>query len=291
MNDQSYIPISHSALAAFLTCPRKFQLYPKYKVKSYEEPLRTGHIAHKVFQKFSQGQNLNDIYKYIDEEVTKELETHMNVPDISKICYKMAGMLKGMCAGNPYWKDIIPYIQHTELNFSYTLPQFGIFGLHGFIDAIIKTPNGCFVIEYKTTGDIRRFTHTKALRANLQATIYYYACKHMGIDIRGVMFMIFKKPQIRQTKKETPEMFEQRLIEDYKARPEFYFYKDFTYRDKDSTDFENRLIKHFSRIERCFQEDDFWMNEESCYGFKPCVFLPICQNDPNWKDYYEEISE
>ncbi|GAG66007.1 unnamed protein product, partial [marine sediment metagenome] len=96
-----------------------------------------------------------------------------------------------------------------------------------------------WIVELKTSA---RPETLKAL--DFQTISYIWAKYKWDYQLpKGVLKRIIRKPLIKQTKKETPEEFQDRLIKDYVNRPEFYFISMSTEVTKDT-------IKNFEKYLR-----------------------------------------
>lgn len=157
----------------------------------------------------------------------------------------------------------------------------------GKVDGIGLDPNGRqFVVDYKLKGSFDRMKHEDVLRKNFQASFYYYLNLPSLPDLEYVQFRMCKRPMIRQTKKETFEGYLERLYNDYKERPDFYFYEANTFRDPKDKSFLMNLSLIIVRILASRSSGHWQENSPACAG---CNYLAACVEKMGWEDMYDWV--
>ena len=163
------------------------------------------------------------------------------------------------------------------------------FMLAGKVDDLIKTNNEWWLVEYKTAGTVDK-SYIDKLMLDTQITTYIYAIqKFFNIKISGVIYRILRKPSIRQTKKETVSQFIDRLMQDYKDRPEFYFYEEKLYRSQeDLNEFEAELWDITQDLLKCRKEGLWYKNTSRCKDWGKCEYIPLCACQPDAIELFKE---
>jgi len=163
------------------------------------------------------------------------------------------------------------------------------FVLGGKPDDLVKINGQWWLVEYKTAGTVDK-SYIDKLMLDTQITTYIYAIqKFCNIKITGVIYRILRKPSIRQTKKETVNQFINRLIQDYKNRPEFYFYEEKLYRSQeDLAEFEADLWWLTQDMLKCQREGLWYKNTSRCKDWGKCEYIPLCAKYPDAKDLFKQ---
>lgn len=114
----------------------------------------------------------------------------------------------------------------AEVEFRSPLMNSRTFDVAGKIDGLGILQDGRLaLVEHKTTSaDVGpNSDYWLRLRSNPQINQYVLAARSLGWDIAAVIYDVTRKPSIRVKQNETPELYAERLADDTKARPEFYF--------------------------------------------------------------------
>jgi len=162
------------------------------------------------------------------------------------------------------------------------------FVLAGKPDDLVKTDQKWWLVEYKTAGTVDK-SYIDKLMLDTQITTYIYAMqKFFNIKISGVIYRILRKPSIRQTKKETVNQFIDRLIQDYKDRPEFYFYEEKLHRSQeDLNEFESELWDITQDLLKCRKEGLWYKNTSRCKDWGKCEYIPLCACQPDAMELFK----
>lgn len=162
------------------------------------------------------------------------------------------------------------------------------FQLAGKADDLLKLDGIWWLVEYKTAGQVGR-SYIDRLMLDTQITTYIYAIqRQFQIQIAGVIYRILRKPSIRQTKKENINQFLNRLVADYKERPEFYFFEERLYRSQeDLAEFEAELWQLTQDILKCQREGLWYKNTSRCGDWGACPYIPLCTLRPEAETLYK----
>lgn len=162
------------------------------------------------------------------------------------------------------------------------------FRLAGKVDGLLKQDGKYWLVEYKTASAVDK-SYIDKLMLDQQLTTYIYALqKQENIKIAGVIYRILRKPSIRQTKKETINQFIDRLIQDYKDRPEFYYYEERLYRSQeDLNEFEAELWDITQDLLKCRNEGLWYKNTGRCKDWGKCEYIPLCACMPDAMDLFK----
>ncbi len=161
------------------------------------------------------------------------------------------------------------------------------FTLAGKVDAIVDVGGEWYIEEYKTGSQINSL-YVDRLELDTQITLYMYAAQRMwGITLAGVIYRVARKPSIRQKEKETAAQFRDRLVADYAARPEFYFFEfDLRRAQADLAHFERDLWTETQRMLVDRRLGYHPRNTSWCTQFGGCPYLPICAHRPDAETRY-----
>ena len=161
------------------------------------------------------------------------------------------------------------------------------FVLAGKIDAIVDVGGRWFVEEYKSAGALNGM-YVDRLQLDTQVTLYVYAAQRQwDIEIAGVIYRVGRKPSIRHTQKETAAQYRDRLLADYQARPDFYFFEwDLARTQEQLLEFERDLWTQTQRhlVDRRLGFHP--KNTSRCTEFGGCPYMPLCLGRPDAEALY-----
>lgn len=175
-------------------------------------------------------------------------------------------------------------VQSIELSFSVPLrnPRTDCVStaaeLAGKIDKIVKINGDCWIPDHKTTS---RMPNRDFLKLSPQGDTYILALKEKGIEAKGIIWDYVRKPSIKQTQKETPEQYIERLRADIAERPSFYFVQFQVQRwDADIAATQADIWQCHKTLMACHR-DNIWPRYtcacNNMYG--TCQFLTLCAED------------
>lgn len=199
--------------------------------------------------------------------------------------------VEAMLAG--YFEQFEPFEDHRpETEFELPLLLKGgrksrVHYLAGKIDDIVRTPDGDWIVEYKTAGKLDG-AYFERLYVDDQITTYCYAARRLGYNPVGVIYRVIRKPTIRPKKGESIAQFTERLAEDYRSRPEFYFHERKLYRSQDDLNvFEAELRDKVLTFDRDKKAGLNFRNTSHCSGYGGCPYLPLCCGHSGANALYE----
>ena len=133
------------------------------------------------------------------------------------------------------------------------------------------------LLELKTTSRLDR-DYIARLDIDFQVTSYLAAASMLtGRDIRRMVYRVARKPSIRQRKNETPAEYGERVIADYRERPDFYFSEVIVTRTEQ--DLERWRWEVWTLHQRVLdlKRGDFPIrNTRACLDFGRCAYFELC---------------
>jgi hypothetical protein len=154
--------------------------------------------------------------------------------------------------------------------------------LRGKIDGLYKHRDkpGIRLLETKTKGRIDPGTLEDILPHQLQPNIYLEVARRVHqVMPEAVLLNVIRRPQIYRRKAETTAEFGQRLIEDIRSRPDFYFIRlEMEVGEQDFNRFQaelDDLLVDF--VLWRLGEGPHYKNDDQCENkHGTCEMLPIC---------------
>ena len=278
--------LTNSTISQFKNCRKAFyyrnieQLVPRHE----SESRGIGSAVHKGIETGSVDEALalfDDIFPSDQEEANK-LETNKAI---------VRAMLEGYFElyGREWPGELTPELQfEVPIINPATKAQSRSFLLSGKVDGLLQENGKHWLVEYKTAGAVDK-SYVEKLMLDQQLTTYIYGLQRQeGIKISGVIYRILRKPSIRQTKKETLEQYIERLFQDYKDRPEFYFYEEKLYRSQEDLDeFEHELWDITQDLLKCRKDGLWYKNTSRCKDWGRCEYIPLCAKQPDAMDLFK----
>ena len=273
---------THSRIKTRMNCPWMEHL--RYELELVpirrKEALSIGEAVHKGIETWSLETALScfDGIFPADQQEADELE-------VAKATVE--GMLTG------YFDRYEPFEDHKpETEFRLPLILKGgrksrVHYIAGKIDDIVHTPQGDWLVEYKTASQLTA-SYFDRLYVDDQITTYCYAARRLGMNPVGVIYRVLRKPTIRPRKGESIRQYTDRLIEDYKARPDFYFFEQKLYRSQDDLNvFEIELRDKVLTFDRDKKSSLNFRNTSHCSNYAGCPYLPLCTRQNEAQELYE----
>lgn len=215
--------LSPSSLQAFLTCP---ELYRWTRVEGLESkvtsaPRLEGRAFHAFLETFLLGLGHDAAFQKIAEIQAGIDLTLLTKDQIEKLDHgflRVRAMARGYIAAyrqeGTRWPTMLTE-RAAEVTLSQTASGDEI-ALQGRIDRLAKDREGWWIFETKTRSRGLEPDDIRALGWDSQLCAYYLlARKILGERPVGVVYDTVIKTQHRQTQKETPASFEQRLTDLY----------------------------------------------------------------------------
>jgi len=139
-----------------------------------------------------------------------------------------------------------------------------------------------YLFETKTKGRIDETAVADKLNIDLQVLLYCYTMwKEFNELPSGVVYNIIRRPQLQRKKGESLKEFIERIEQDTRTRPEFYYIRySLSLLKKDLEKFEEELKSALQQIQRWFHGEFHYKNSLACsFGGINCEFLPVCSRN------------
>ena len=276
--------LTHSSLTDFKNCRRKFyyrnslMLAPRLRKTS----LSLGSAVHRGIETRS----IEEALQTLDGVFPSSQEESDSIETMKVTCQ---AMLEGYFTQYEAFENaraeiqfslpiINPLTRHKSISFL----------LQGKADGLAKIDGKNWLVEYKTAGMIDK-NYIDKLNLDSQIITYIYALQRfLNLKIEGVIYRILRKPTIRQKKTETAIQYQDRLIQDYKDRPEFYFHEEILYRNQDDlVEFEKELWAFTQDMLYCQRNDGFYKNTGRCSDYGLCSYSSLCLKQPDAMELFE----
>lgn len=145
--------------------------------------------------------------------------------------------------------------------------------LAGKIDLISSDAYGnVWLWDHKTCST---FASPDWLRLDLQMRLYLYAAQEMGLKPVGIVYNMVRKPQLQRHKAESVDAFEERLRQDIRARPTFYFRTELI---TTSPDLMEEVRAELIAYRKLIGKGPYVRNAEACRHMG-CVYMELCLRD------------
>ena len=140
--------------------------------------------------------------------------------------------------------------------------------------------HGLRLLETKTKSHIDDETISSILPYELQVNIYLWAMRRLHKERpAGVRYNLIRRPQLRQSKKETLDQFARRCVSDVFARPDWYFMRlDMDVNEQDLAAFEGDFMDLLADfLGWWYGHDGHYKNSDQCENkYGKCHYLPLC---------------
>lgn len=269
--------ISHSMMTTAKQCWRKYQFKYVMNLDPIEQRMapKLGKIVHEAFDMYYKGFTHDEVTSFIARQFAEE-RTKVEAADTEDVDLA-SSIAQGMWMYFPKDRSIFQDIS-SEKSFSVGLFKNGKgIKLEGIMDGLVKKDGNWWVRELKTTSVNRRQFKEK-MDVSEQATMYVWAARKLGFDVKGVVYDAIHKPQLRKGVNESMEAFGRRIIEDYKNRPDVYYQREYVYRTNiDLVNFEKDMRAFDRDLKRKQKHGGFYRNQGSCFSFNTeCPYKRIC---------------
>lgn len=277
--------ITYTAMQTAKDCPEKYRLRYElgYKLRFEKESRSLGSAFHL-------GREKSDIQAAVDylSDLMPSTQEQMDSLEVAKVTVR--AMLEGYFElyGDESYSNAL---YEVEFKVPIINPETGAksksFMLSGKMDAVIPDNGGWWLGEDKTCAQITRPQIDK-LALDTQVTTYVYGGERvLGKPNKGVKYRYTRKPSIKQKQTETLDQYCERLIADYKERPDFYFAEEQLYRSRDDLAiFEQELWDFCQGLLNTRRRGLWYKNTSHCLDYGSCEFLPLCCGKPDAMDLY-----
>jgi len=235
------------------------------------------------------GFDVNDVSSHLIDSIQEDIDlsTPEEQEDLEIVKYTALGMWEN------YPKDKFQNIS-PEVAFRVKI-GYGIY-LNGRVDGIVQQDNLTWIRELKTTALAFPQFERRSL-ISPQATGYMLGLYMLNTHASGVMYDYIKKPLLRKRQTEDVHGFGQRIRQDYKDRPDFYYKRHYVYRQLDSlNEYQKDAVEIAKNIRSRTRTGRFPRNYDACHAnFGECPYAKICHQkkpDPlTLQLYYKEREE
>lgn len=168
-------------------------------------------------------------------------------------------------------------ILHVEHTFQIPMPtpngQARKACLAGKIDLITRDTHGnIWLWDHKTCST---FPDSSWLRLNIQMRLYLWAAHELGLRPVGIVYNMIRKPQIQPRQNETVSAYQERLLQDIRERPPFYFRAELI---ASSPDLVKEVRTELIELRKVIGRGPYLRNPDAC-RFLGCAYMDLCLND------------
>lgn len=316
--------LTYSALNTFRNCPRKYKHRYIDCLRPQEKPdaLSFGSVIHGAielwYQRVDDAHRLWTVLDFVDQQFPERIGD-----DRQKAAWHLARAIITGYAARYATEDF--EIVEVEKSFTGEIrnPDTGrgsqTFMMAGKADAIVRCPDGMYLLEHKTAATIDA-SYLDKLWTDTQIALYSHYLRQLGYPIVGVIYNVLLKARLQQRAGETEAEFEARRAE---LAAKNKSGKSTAKRQLPETDeeFQARLAQWYARPEAFHREhiylsedrlamlqDEVWeitqqyldarrrgkwlLNTSNCFSYqRPCEYLAYCQSgfNPNVADNLYEI--
>ena len=283
---------TQSSLGTFVDCPEKYRLayvLGGHGIAPVGELLRfvTGKILHKAQEILYAGHPLKEALAMSDERYDAYAKRNLLSPkalqDLEvERCATRAGIIgyahlyrreiahdksKIFIKGKPLLVDWIMKIRGRK------------YRMRGEIDTIGVKDKKVYLVETKSASSISS-NLKEDVEMSPQTIFYlisYYQMFYKAGQKLRILFNYIRKPSIRQRNNESIKAYMQRVSDDYKERPTFYFHRAIIKRTSaDILRFKQELINMIRAADRMVRKGGWYRNRRSCNAKGRCQFFDIC---------------
>lgn len=160
-------------------------------------------------------------------------------------------------------------------------------GVRGYLD--FHTGRHLELIENKLVGQITN-AQIRKLVLDRQVTLASYGLwRATGKPVTKIHYRYVKKPQIRQKQGESVQQFCDRIIADYRSRPDFYSHEETLFRTtEDMLRVEAELWYWSQQLRDLRRQRIYDRNVNSCDMWGGCPYIPVCCGEPDAMSLYRE---
>ena len=284
---QSSIILSASSLAAFAKCPVKFRLQYREGIRPAQDAtaLRMGTRYDDLFTVYDRelAQHGPDCGGTAEEYALNGVVHHLNeryatVPasiDPADWETERNTILALFSGYQRHWGDDPVLIDQVQYEFRTELAE-GLV-VQGKIDALGRWQGRQVIIERKTTSSsLDDSDYWGRLRNDVQVSMYALFMAEQGYNL-PTLYDVTRKPTIRRGKKESPDEFFQRLVDDIGKRPEHYYARrEIARTQRDLDGFRLQLERMATAVAAYDEKGCWWPNFAACKDPYPCPFASIC---------------
>jgi len=284
--------ISVSSIGNFLCCRRKcyWHLIRRLTLKYGRLSLEMGGIWDAAMNVYYHKKDLQFALTAANKEMQKLVTVGGSAIESTTGVEIVAATIKGMLHGyhEKYHAKDFKTWKIIKMQHEFCIKD--LFGsgvdFTGFIDGIIEIKSGplkgIWILENKTTKDLAYYS-VETVKANNQTRGYIWAArKDLGIKARGIIWNAIRKPSKRLKQGQTTEQYSKELVEDYKARPDFYFFREQLIINSDAIkQWEDEMTCLMRDYHSCLVNGPknvsvWYRNTQLCDMYGGCEFTALC---------------
>ncbi len=283
--------LTHTRLTAFATCRRKHHFQYNVGVRREQgEAYRVGSVWHLGRDVLNASKNLDEAIVAMCNYYGSLLNHELDPVRYERILLEREKLIQLLRGWHWRWQDEPREVVASELPFNVALrnPRTNrasrTYRFAGKIDGIIALAGkGLAIEEIKTTGvDLSMdSSYWKALRLDAQISRYMLAARELGYPVETVMYDVARKPSIApkliKGTRETVEQYGQRLAEDIRKRPDFYFARvEIPRLESDLDEMRHELWQAAIDIRKAENCGHHYRNPAACVNRFTCAYLDVC---------------
>ena len=272
--------ISQSLLSIFPLCRLKFLL----KINRWQKPgsdvtVTFGNICHDVLEygykrkKFPGPKVINRLI----EEACERIEQYASSYALELLAIEASKAQVVMEEYFKYYRNDFKKMKFEQLEKVFEVKFFG-FKLKGKKDGLFTDPLRK-LFEHKTKGQIKEDLLNCVLNFDFQ-NLFYITSEEAETKkkLNRVCYNIIRNPNLKQRKNESVKQYIERIREDIKSRPEWYFVRyNVSYTEKDKKIFRGELIYKLTEVEKFLKGKlPLYRNQMACEIPYRCEFLEAC---------------
>lgn len=277
--------LTNSARSTFLNCPQKYQYSYVYGLAPRRPsiPFLVGGLFHNELEEMYKSGKLSP--NAAAQRVGDACEEACKFPGVraedSDNIWMQQAVVMGMVKGYAqlYLKKDLEKYKVVEAEGSFKAQLDRDWTYTGKKDLVLqeRKSKALVLMEHKTAGRLDA-AYVAKLPMDNQILGYGWAQREQaGKKFDKIIYNVTKKPQIRQTQKESIKQFMKRVEDDYHLNPGTYFYREtLLFSDNDLDRFGTQLRKFSRNIDRAQREDDFFQNAGHCTAMGTCPFMRLC---------------
>lgn len=278
------LSLTNSSITDFLSCARRYQYKYEQQLskKSIPTPLIIGDIVHHGLAELMLGKSLEEALAVVKVQIDLARKKQLEDPDdFESDATIIEGMIRGWHVRRGHLKGASVWDwggkKWVEQVFVWIMPD-GT-RITGKIDGVVVRPDGVWLVEHKTASQINT-DYINRLTVDAQVSMYYWAvAKIYGQRPKGIIYNVIRKPGIRQTKKETPADFQNRLLKVLTTEDGYYFSTQLFRDETQVAAFDATLGYIVEDVKRERQRGAWVMNPSQCAPIgRTCPMLPLCSN-------------
>ncbi len=316
--------LTYSALNTFRNCPRKYKhryidcLLPREK----PEAMSFGSVIHGAIELWYRSDANDHCLWSVLDHVDQQFPMRAGDDDQKAAWHLARAMITGYAARYQSEDFEIVEVEKSfmgEIRNPDTNRPSQTFVMAGKADAIVRRPDGMYLVEHKTASSVDA-NYLDKLWTDTQIALYSFYLRQLGYPIVGVIYNVLLKSRLKQKVGETEAEYEARRAElaasnksgrstakrqlpesdeafhgrlaEWYARPEA-FHREHIFLSEDRLAMLQEEVWEITQQYLDARRRGKWLlNTSNCFSFqRPCEYLPFCQSgfNPNVADNLYEI--